>query len=580
MRPRWASGSWLLVVTLVAACGETPPVDPHASPAANGPFLLTDVSEAAVLDVVQVGGGATVDYIIDSVGCGGAWLDYDGDGDPDLYLAQGATRESPRNGPPDLLLRNDGDPDGDGVPSFTDVTTETGVGDRLWSVAVAVADYDNDGDPDIYLTNWGPNRLYRNNGDGTFTEVGAEAGLADPGWGVAAAWSDVDRDGDLDLYLVNYIEFDFERYPGRGEPGLDGGPPCTWRDAEVCCGPHGLEPGRDRLFRNDGDEDADGVPTFRDVTREAGLETPENYYGLAVLFFDADDDGDDDLYVVNDSVTNVFFANRGDGTFEENRLISGLAFNEQGHEQAGMGVAAADFTGDGRLDLAVTNFSHDHDTLYRNDGNQIFTDVSYAAGLGGVSYLTLAWGVAFADIDHDSWEDLFIAHGHVYPQVDERDMGTTFKQRNSLFRHVGDARFEELTDRAGTGLEPVKASRSLLPVDLDGDGDLDFALTNLNDRPDLLRNDGASGHWLQVRLRGSTSNRDGIGARVSIRTGNRSQIRQVTRTASFAGSTLPVAHFGLGRAVMVDRLEVRWPSGKSTVRENVTVDRLLQIDEP
>jgi hypothetical protein len=537
------------------------------------------VSAAAGLDVVQVGGGVSVDYIIDSIGAGGAWLDYDGDSDPDLYLAQGTTRERPGQGPPDRLLRNDGDPDGDGVPSFTDVTEQAGLGDTSWSFGVAVADYDNDGDPDLYLTNWGPNRLYRNNGDGTFTEIAAAAGVADERWGVSGVWSDVDRDGDLDLYVVNYIEFDFDDVTARGEPTQGNGLACTWRDVEVFCGPMGLPPAQDVLFRNDGDPDGDGIPRFTDVSGEAGLITQPAYYGLAALFFDSDNDGDADLYVVNDSVANMYFVNRGDGTFEESSLMSGLALNEQGHEQAGMGVAASDFDGDGRLDLAVTNFSHDHDTLYHNEGDNVFTDVSYSAGLGGVSYLTLAWGIAFADLDHDGREDLFIAHGHVYPQVEDRDMGMSFEQRNSLFHSVGDSVFEEITAEAGPGLELVKGTRSVLPADLDGDGDLDLLLTNLNDTPDLLRNESRTHHWLQVRLEGSDSNRDGIGARVIVESGGRRQIREVTRTASFAGSTLPVAHFGLGPSAVVDRLEVHWPSGRTTVRRNIEADRKLLVRE-
>jgi hypothetical protein len=575
-RIRAAVAAAISLVTLASCGGAGAPDSP--APAPDGGVRFRDVAAAAGLDVVQVGGGAGVDFIIESLGSGGAWLDHDGDGDPDLYLAEGATPERPREGPPDRLLRNDGDADGDGVPAFTDVTAAAGLGDRLWSFGVAVADYDGDGDPDIYLTNWGPNRLYRNDGDGTFTEIGAAAGVDDGRWGASAIWGDVDRDGDLDLFVVNYVEFDFATVAGRGEPGPGGGPPCTWRDVEVFCGPVGLEPAQNVLFRNDGDADGDGVPAFTDVTRDAGLVTSPAHYGLAALFFDSDDDGDLDLYVANDSVANTYFINRGNGTFEEAGVLSGLAFNEQGHEQASMGIAASDVDGNGRLDLIVTNFSHDHDTLYRNEGGHVFTDISYAAGIGGPSYLPLAWGVAFVDVDHDGREDLFVGHGHVYPQVDERDMGTTFRQRNSLFLGVGDARFEEITDGAGPGLELVKGTRAVLPADADGDGDLDFLLTNLNDTPDLLLNEGAAGNWLQVRLHGAGANRDGIGARVVLEAAGRRQIREMSRTASYAGSTLPVAHFGLGAAA-AGRVEVRWSSGRITVRENVQANRTLRIRE-
>jgi hypothetical protein len=521
-----------------------------------------------------------VDWIIESVGCGGAWLDHDGDGDADLYLAQGATPDRPQDGPPDRLWQNDGDSNGDGIPEFSDVTESAGLGDRLWSFGAAPADYDNDGDDDLYLLNWGPNRLYRNNGDGTFTDVGPQAGVAEPGWGVSAAWSDVDLDGDLDLYVVNYVLFDFGRYPRRGESGPGGGQPFTWRGLQVFFGPRGLEPGHNVLFRNDGDPDGDGVPSFADVTSESGLVAPGDSYGLAAIFFDSDGDGDPDLFVANDSTANAYFLNRGAGRFEEQGVVAGLAYNEQGKEQASMGIGLGDFDGDGRFDLLVTNFSHDHDTLHHNDGGNIFSDVTFRAGLGDATYYPLGWGVDFLDLDQDGWEDLFIAHGHVYPQVDGREMGTTFEQRNGVFRNTGAGRFEEVGATAGPGLEQPKGNRALLPLDLDRDGDLDLALTALNDSPTVLRNDGGRGHWLQVRTPGTRSNRDGIGARVTLEAGGRRQVREVTRTASFAGGVLPVVHFGVGTATVIDTLEVRWPSGLSLAERAVAADQHLVLREP
>jgi len=549
-----------------------------AGTAVKESIWLVDVARQAGLNVTQVGGDATGDYIIDTIGTGGAWLDYDGDGDADLYLAQGATRREPQ-GPPDRLLRNDGDQNGDGVAEFTDVTAAAGLGDREWSFGVAVADYDSDGDDDIFVANWGPDRLYRNNGDKTFTEIGARAGVADPRWGVSAAWADADRDGDLDLYVTHYVEFHFDRYPARGQAGRAGEPPCRWRELQVLCGPRNLEPARDVYYRNDGDPDGDGVPRFTDATREAGLLPAQASYGLGVMFFDADGDGDADLYVANDSVPSQFFVNRGDGTFREQGALSGLAYNEQGHEQASMGLATLDFDGNGRLDVIKTNFSHDHDTLYRNDGDLLFTDVSYPSGIGAASYFALGWGIATSDLDQDGREDLFVARGHVYPQVDERDVGTTFRQRNGVFRGVG-LRFEELGSRAGPGVAVAHCSRAVLPVDLDADGDLDLAVTNLNAAPLLLRNDGTKGHWLQVRLVGRRSNRDGIGARVLLDEPPRRQIREITRSASYAGSSLPVAHFGLGQTGRVSRLEVRWPSGQISVLTDVPADRVVRVEEP
>jgi hypothetical protein len=580
---RSASFAVLCLLALAGCRGAGPASDDEAGglPAPPLPgFEFSDVSrEAGVSEIMLIGGAETVDYIIGSLGTGGAWLDYDGDGDADLYLAQGARPPEPYNGPPDRLLRNDGDTDGDGVPSFSDVTEVAGLGDTLWSFGVAVGDYDNDGDPDIYLTNWGPNRLYRNNGNGTFSEIAETAGVADPNWGVTSGWSDYDLDGDLDLYVTNYVEFTYERYPARGDPLPDGRPPCMWRGIEVYCGPRNLLPEPDVFFRNDGDPDGDGVPRFTDVTQEAGLLTEEAYFGLGVRFFDADGDGDDDLYVANDSLQNAYFINRGDGTFVDSSILAGVAYNEQGDEQAGMGIGIGDYNRDGMLDLAVSNFSHDHDTLYRNDGQGLFTDVSYIAGVGTPSYLTLGWGIGFLDLDQDGLEDLFVSHGHVYPQVDLKELGTTYRQRNSLFRNLGNGTFDPIESRAGPGMQLVKASRMLLPLDIDHDGDLDLLLTSLNDTPDLLRNDGATGNWLQVRLTGTRSNRDGIGARVLIEAAGRSQIREIRRTTGIMASTLPVAHFGLGSTTTVDRLVIRWPSGTVMERTGVEANQRLTIQE-
>jgi hypothetical protein len=333
------------------------------------------------------------------------------------------------------------------------------------------------------------------------------------------------------------------------------------------------------FYRNEGDGDGDGLPTFTERTREAGLVTEHPHYGLGVLFFDGDGDGDDDLYVANDSEANLYFVNRGDGTFDEASVLAGLAYNEQGYEQASMGLAAADYDGDGRFDIAVTNFSHDYDTIYRNQGERGFLDVSHAVAIAGPTFYPLSWGVIFDDLDHDGWPDLFIASGHVYPQVDERQMGTSYEQRNGVYANRGGASFEDITDRAGPGLDPLANSRSLVPVDLDSDGDLDVLVTHLNDAPELLRDDGTHGHWLQVGLRGTASNRDGIGALVAVESGGRRMIRQVTRSASYAASTLPIAHFGLGQATTAS-VEVRWPSGRSTRQNDVAADQRLTIAEP
>ena len=559
----------------VTGCNGDPA--PTATPAEPAPHFV-DIAAAAGLDVVQVSGGADADYIIDSLGAGGAWLDYDNDGDPDLYLVQGATKDAPE-GPPDRLYRNDGDLDGDGVPHFTDVTETAGLGDRNWGVGAAVADYDNDGDADLYVTNWGANRLYRNNGDGTFTDVAAAAGVDGSRWSTSAAWTDTDRDGDLDLYVANYVEFTFERYPARGElPAND--KPCIWRGVEIFCGPRNLEPAPDRFYRNDGDADGDGIPRFVEATAQAGLVPIEPMYGIAVRAFDADGDGDDDLYVANDSVQNLFFVNQGDGSFVEESILAGVAYSERGTEQAGMGIAVGDYDRNGFVDLAVTNFSHDHDTLYRNDGELLFTDVSFPAGLGTASYFTLGWGIEFLDLDLDGWQDLYVCHGHVYPQIDGRDTGASFRAANGLYRNGGDGTLTSFPGGGGPGMSIKEASRALLPVDLEGDGDLDLLVTHINAPPSLLRNDGERANWLTVGLRGTRSNADGIGARVYAIVGENRQLREIRREASYAGSVLPRAHFGLGQATTIDRVVVRWPSGAISMLTEVEVNRLIVIDEP
>jgi len=580
LKPTTLTAVVLFTASLALACsGESSgPLETPADPSPQRPRpYFVDIAADAGVDIVQITGDEDANHIIDSLGTGAGWLDYDNDGDPDLYLVQGATRAQPE-GPPDRLLRNDGDDDGDGIPRFTDVTEAAGLGDRNWSVGISAADYDNDGDTDIHLANWGANRLYRNDGDGTFTDVSAAAGIEGDRWSASADWTDVDRDGDLDLYVANYVEFTFERYPARGETPV-GDAPCVWRGIEIYCGPRNLEAAADVFYRNDGDPDGDGIPTFVDATVEAGLAVPEALFALSARAFDADNDGDDDIYVANDSVQNLFFVNQGDGTFIEDSILAGLAYNEVGTEQAGMGIGVGDYDGNGTIDVAVTNFAYDHDTLYRNDGDLMFTDVSFPAGLGTPSYLTLGWGIEFLDLDLDGWQDLYVCHGHVYPQVEGRD-ASPFRALNGLIRNAGDGTLEPFSHDGGPGLAIREASRALAAVDLEDDGDLDLLVTNVNTAPNLLLNEGSGGHWISVRLVGKRSNRDGIGARVGVTVGGREQVREVRRSAPYAGSVLPRAHFGLGEHTSIERLTVRWPSGARTDLTDVKADQVLTIEEP
>ena len=584
-RTRYRLPGTLGLLLLLAACsspapdGDTEDAPPSDEPVA--PIVFRDVTTASGIDTVQLAGGPNVDYIIDSIGAGAAWLDYDLDGDADLYLAQGASSEQRGPGPPDELWRNDGDRNGDGVPEFVEVAAEAGLGDTQWSFGVAVADYDADGDPDLYLTNWGRDRLYLNDGQGRFIDVAPQLGLdVDAGWGTSAAWADTDLDGDLDLYVTRYVEFSYDLYPARGERSAGGGPPCVWRGIEVYCGPRNLIPAADVFYENVGDRDGDGIVELVDATAAAGFSTDEAYYGLAVSFFDADVDGDPDLYVANDSTQNSFFVNDGSGRFTEEAIFSGVAYDEKGAEQAGMGVAIGDLDVDGLMDLGVSNFSHDHDTIYHNEGQNVFVDRSYVAGIGEPSWLYLAWGLEFFDVEHDGDLDLFVARGHVYPQVDGTRLGVRFLQRDALFFNDGVGLFSEPRRAAEDPLAQPTGSRSPLLHDIDGDGDLDLLVTELSRPPRLLVNEAADGHWLQVRLRGPKGNLDGLGARVELEIRGIRLVREVRRNNSFLGSTLPIAHFGLGKAQRVDLLRVRWPDGEVTSLEAPVADRVWTIEHP
>jgi hypothetical protein len=505
-------------------------------------------------------------WLAESMGAGAAWLDYDGDGKLDLYLVNGSAYDrKPGEGERNVLYR------GDGKGRFTDVTERAGVGDRGWGYGVAVGDYDNDGDPDIYVTNSGPNALYRNRGDGTFENVTARAGVGLDGWSSSAAFFDMEGDGDLDLYVTSYVDGDPARVPRRGTPEART-VNCTYKGLFVFCGPLGLTAIQDALYRND------GGGKFTDVTRAAGvwLETPR--YALGVVTADMDGDGDQDIYVANDSVVNSLWLNRGDGTFVDAGVRMLAALNADGRPQAGMGTNAGDYNGDGWLDLAVTNFSHDLNTLYRSMGGKFFVDDSALTGLG-VTQMSLSWGVGFADFDHDADLDLFIANGHLYPQVDDYDLGTHYRQTNHLFVNDG-GRFRESAANCGPGLAARHSFRAAAFADYDDDGDVDIALTTLDEAPLLLRNETrAPGHYLQLRLIGRGSNRDAVGARVTVVAGGRTQIRERQGGGSYLAASDPRLHFGLGAVAVAERVEIRWPDGGRQVLRDVAADRLLTVEQ-
>ena len=505
-------------------------------------------------------------WLAESMGAGAAWLDHDGDGKLDLYLINGSAYDrEPGRGERNLLYR------GDGRGRFTDVTDRAGVGDRGWGYGVAVGDYDNDGDPDLYVTNHGPNVLYRNRGDGTFEDVTATAGVGLDGWSSSAAFFDMDGDGDLDLYVASYVDGDPARVPRRGTPEARS-PYCTYKGLFVFCGPLGLTPVQDALYRNDGDG------KFSDVTRAAGVELETPRYALGVVTADVDGDGDQDIYVANDSVVNSLWLNQGDGTFVDAGVRMLVALNADGRPQAGMGADAGDYNGDGWLDLVVTNFSHDLNTLYRSVGGKFFVDDSALTGLG-VTQMALSWGVGFADFDRDADLDLFVANGHLYPQVDEFDLGTRYRQANHLFVNDG-GRFRESAADCGPGLGERRSFRGAAFADYDDDGDVDVLLTAIDDAALLLRNESRQpGHYLQLRLIGNGSNRDAVGARVTVLAGGQRQIRERTGGGSYLSGSDPRLHFGLGAAQVAERVEIRWPDGRRQVLVDVAADRSITVEQ-
>jgi hypothetical protein len=525
-------------------------------------FHFTDVAEEVGITRVVQAGRPGKDHLLDSAGNGVAWLDFDKDGYLDAYVVNGwklSGRDIVAKGD-NALYRNRGD------GTFEDVTERAGVaGEGRWGAGVAVADYDDDGWPDILVTCFGANLLYRNRGDGSFENVAAEAGIEAPGWNTGAAFLDADGDGDLDLYVAAYVESTLEEVLGA-KPSLD------WKGQEkVAVGPFGLEGALDHFFVSDGEG------RFVDATKAAGLEDRSRGYGFGVRAADLDDDGDCDIYVANDSDANYLYRNEGGGRFEEVGLWTGAAFGSGGAAQAGMGVDIGDVDGDGKFDVVVTNFSEDFSTLYRGTGDAFFDDVSEKSGVGEPTYTPLSWGVALADLDNDGDLDLVVANGHIYPQVDNIPDALTYRQRNLLLENEGEGSFEDVTAEAGPGFALIESSRGLAAGDYDNDGDLDLLVSNLDGAPSLLRNDSAAGHWLTVICKTPPHGGPLIGTKVIATVGETTMIRDIASGSSFLSVHDPRAHFGLGDALTVRRLEVRWPDGTRTVRENVPANQFLEI---
>jgi hypothetical protein len=564
-------GAALVLAASLAGCGTSPPPAPvirTATPrlVASPDPLFVDVAAAAGLTTVLHCGGTDKDHILESVGTGCALVDYDGDGRLDVYLVNAwALDEEPsrvRVKGRNALYRNRGD------GTFADVTAQAGVADSSWGCGVCAGDFDNDGRVDLYVTNFGPNRLYRNRGDGTFEQVAERAGVAGSGWSTGSAFFDADGDGDLDLYVAKYIDCTMEEVLAARRTTV-------WRDkVKVLAGPFGLRGGRDRFYFNNGDG------TFRDATDQVGMTDTAESYGLGVLAADLDSDGDVDIFVANDSNPNFLYRNNGNGTFTEVGAWSGAGLSGNGVAQAGMGVDAADFDGDGRPDILLTTFAKDSATLFHNEGDLLFQDVSAAIGLKAMTYEVLKWGCAYFDFDHDADNDIVIANGHIYPQVDHApELNESYRQKPLLLRNDG-GRLTDLSRRAGPGFQIAVSARGLAVGDYDDDGDPDLLITAMDSPPLLLRNDTPrKGHWLKVRAlnrHGSPS----IGARVTLSTGGKSQTKELRSGSSHMSQNALEAHFGLGPSSSVDVVEVLWPGGCKRLLHAVNADRTITVREP
>jgi len=568
-----ATPLWKWRRSLVLEASEKPA--PQAAGSAASPVTFVDVAKEAGLNVTNVWGGVEhKDYIIEAKGSGLAFFDYDMDGWLDVYLTNGSrlnTQWPPGQQPTSHLFKNNRD------GTFTDVTEKSGLGVFGWQTGVSVGDYDNDGFDDLFCGFWGHNILFHNNGDGTFTDVTKKAGLWEEfdathpvRWASGSTWLDYDRDGHLDLFVANYILFDKDKIPAPGKSAY-----CQWKGISVMCGPRGLPGGSNLLYRNNGDG------TFADVSEKAGILKPGPRYAITAVSYDFDNDGWPDIYVAVDSEASILYKNNHNGTFTDVAVMAGCAYNEDGQEQAGMGVGVADYDCDGWFDIFKTNFSDDTSDLYHNNGDGTFSDVTFAAGVGQNTQV-VGWGCGFLDYDNDGWADILQINGHVYPEVDKAtDLGTHFKEPRILYHNQGNGKFKDVSSESGPGITERFSSRGAAFGDYDNDGDIDVLVLNMNDPPSLLRNDGGNRrNWIKIKLVGTVCNRTAIGARVRVTTGKHVQMDEVHSGSSVMSQGDLRLHFGLGEATSVDSIEVKWPTTQKVEKfTRVEANRILTIKE-
>jgi enediyne biosynthesis protein E4 len=527
------------------------------------------------------GGVDSKRFLLEETGCGVAFFDYDCDGWLDIFLINGTTLEGFAHGtePTSYLFHNNRN------GTFTDVTKLAGLAHSGWGQGCCIGDYDNDGFEDLFVTYWGRNVLYHNNGDGTFTDVSERAGIAGggPRWGTGCCFLDYDRDGFLDLFVANYVNFDPALAPQPGQNQY-----CQLKGIAVACGPQGLGGGTNILYHNRGNG------SFEDVSEKSGVVNPrgpgrptsvsQNWravgsYGFTAVAADFDNDGWPDIYVACDSAPSLLYHNNHDGTFAEIGTMAGCALSADGTTEAGMGVAVGDYDDDGWLDIVKTNFSDDTSNLYHNNGDGTFYDATYKGGLG-TNTQYLGWGIGLFDFDNDGWKDIFIANGHVYPEIDRHNLHISYKQRKILYKNRGNGRFEDVSMQSGPGISLSRSSRGCAFGDFDNDGDVDIVINNMNDAPSLLRNDGANkNNWILVKCLGTRSNRSAIGARVRVVTAGHAQIEEVMSGSSHLSQNDLRLHFGLGQASKVDLMEVRWPSGLRESFRDIASNQLIVIQE-